>query len=114
MVFGQEAGVAHFAKTFSTLSVFQQGTTRTLTVNENGTRHPGPIVAGSTLWLRSTWHFDGLAQWSYSLDGLRFVDIGDPYQLTWAHYRGDRIGLFTTNSASTGFVDIRTFDFTVR
>jgi beta-xylosidase len=110
MVSGQEAGVAHYAKTRSILSVVQQGTTRTLTLD--GT--PGPILTGPTLWLRSTWGFEGLSQWSYSVDGKTFTNIGDLYQLTWAHYRGDRLGLFTVNQSSeAGCLDIDSVTYTL-
>lgn len=110
VVDGQQSGLAHYAKTYSTLSVMQKGTTRTLIVDTNGSREAGAAVTQSAVWLRSTWGFDGLSQWSYSLDGKAFTNIGVPYQLTWAHYRGDRVGIFTVNPrADAGILDVDSF-----
>lgn len=113
MVAGQEAGLTHFAKTFASLSVVQLGSVRTLTINRDPQRTLGPAIHQSEIWLRSTWGFDGLSQFSYSLDGRTFVPIGDPYQLTWGSYRGDRIGLFTTNTTTTGYADFTSFRYEV-
>ncbi len=118
MVDGQEAGLAHFAKTSATLSVTQHGLVRGLTVRVNGAGTTIPdllmLEHHDTVWLRSTWAFDGLSQFSYSLDGKTFTPIGDPYQLTWGNYRGDRIDLYTTNPAATaGFVDVDSFTYEV-
>ena len=111
MADGQEAGLSHFAKTFASLSIVQQGSARTLSANNNGTRTAGPEIEQPAVWLRSTWAFDGASQFSYSLDGKTFTPIGDPYQLTWGSYRGDRVGLFTVNSKVTGWVDVDSFQY---
>ncbi len=104
---GQQAGIAHFAKTYCTLAVVQDGSQRTLLFNDNGERTAGPVLSSQTVWLRSTWDYDGRSQFSYSTDGQNFRDIGVPYQLTWGFYRGDRIGLYTVNSVGrAGYVDI--------
>jgi beta-xylosidase len=122
MVDGQEAGLAHFAKTSASLSVVQYGATPGLTVTVNGARPVMPLVPmlddllpgrQKTIWLRSTWGFDGLSQFSYSFDGKAFTPIGDPYQLTWGSYRGDRVGLFTTNAKDQGWVDFAAFQYEV-
>ena len=103
----QESGLAHFAKTFSTLSIVQQGRSRRLTYNDNGVRTPGPLIAGNVLWLRSAWDFDGVSHFSYSVDGQTFHPAGQPYRLTWGNYRGDRTGIFTSNpSRIGGYLDI--------
>jgi hypothetical protein len=109
---GQEAGVAHFAKTYSSLGVVKQGTVRTISLNTDGVRLEGPVLTQNALWVRSSWGFDGLSRWSYSLDGKVFTAMGTPYPLTWGHYRGDRIGLFTVNAAAeAGFVDFQSFRY---
>jgi beta-xylosidase len=105
MVDGQEAGMSHFAKTFASLGIVQSGSARSISVNDNGVRTAGPVVKQAAVWLRSTWGFDGESQFAYSLDGRTFLRIGEPYQLTWGSYRGDRVGLFTMNAKSSGWAD---------
>lgn len=107
MADGQEAGIAHFAKTYSTLGVVQHGVARQLISNANGAIVSGPVIKNDILWLRSTWGFDGVSQFSFSRDGRSFQVFGDPYQLTWGNYRGDRIGIFTFNPLGTsGYLDV--------
>jgi beta-xylosidase len=113
MVDGQEAGLSHFARTFASLGVVQSGGVRTISANNNGARTAGPVLQQSSLWLRSTWGFDGVSQFAYSLDGASFVPIGDPYQLTWGSYRGDRVGLFTVNAKTAGWADFAAFRYRV-
>ena len=105
MVDGQEAGLSHFAKSFASIGVVQSGSTRTVSVNDNGSRTSGPELKQSTVWLRSSWGFDGASSFSYSLDGKSFVPLGAIYQLTWGSYRGDRVGLFTVNDKTAGWAD---------
>ena len=112
---GQEAGIAHFAKTYCTLSVVQSGAMTTLVYNNEGQRRTGPAIPKSTLWLRSTWGFDGVSQFAYSLDGASFTPFGEPYQLTWGSYRGDRIGVFTERTTGVGgYVDVDSFRYKVQ
>jgi beta-xylosidase len=112
MAEGQEAGLAHFAKTYCRLGVVRKDGRLRLSVNLNGVASDGPEIPTQSLWLRSNWGLDGLSQFSYSTDGREFHDIGGPYQLTWGSYRGDRVGLYTFNDAGDrGFVDIRRFTY---
>ncbi len=107
MVDGQRAGLCHFAKTYSWLGVVQQGESRVLTCNVNGKVATGPMLDQDVVWLRSTWGLDGKSHYSFSRDGVTFTAIGDTYPLSWGHYRGDRIGIFNTNSkGEAGFVDV--------
>ncbi len=113
MVDGQEAGLSHFAKTFASVGVVQSGDVQTISVNNNGLRVAGPVVKQATVWLRSTWGFDGASQFAYSLDGKTFLPLGDPYQLTWGSYRGDRVGLFTVNAKTAGWADFASVSYEV-
>ena len=55
---------------------------------------------------------DGKSQYAYSLDGREFMNFGDPYQLTWGNYRGDRIGIFSfNNKTESGYVDVDFFHY---
>lgn len=105
MVDGQEAGLSHFARTFASVGVVQSGNLRTISFNANGAHASGPSLKQAVIWLRSTWGFDGVSQFAYSLDGKIYVPMGDTYQLTWGSYRGDRVGLFTVNTRTAGYVD---------
>lgn len=74
----------------------------------------GPAISEPRIQLRSTWGLDGLATFSFSVDdGRTFSPCGEPYQFTWGHYRGTRIGLFTYNNlGEQGHVDIDWFTHT--
>jgi beta-xylosidase len=115
MVDGQESGLAHFARTYATLSVVQADGVRHLSYNSNGARRTGPPIQGKIIYLRSIWGADGESQFSYSADGRTYRLFGDPYTLTWAGYRGDRVGLFSVSAAQrAGYVDIDWFRYEVR
>ena len=113
MADGQKCGLCHFAGAHSYLGVSQTSATRNLEYDNNGKITAGPKIAGSDVWLKSTWGLDGKSQYSYSLDGQTFADFGDPYRLTWGDYRGDRIGIFSyNNAADAGYVDVDFFHYT--
>lgn len=112
MADGQQAGLCHFARTYGTLGVIQSGPKRTLVFSDNGKSTTGPAIAGDALWLMSTWDQDGVSRYAYSLDGERFTALGQPYQLTWGHYRGDRVGVYCFNDESdAGHVDVDWFRY---
>lgn len=113
MADGQKAGLCHFSRSHSGLGISQTGLVRALEYRINDHITPGPAIAGNTLWLRSTWGWDGRSQYSYSLDGGVFTNFGEPYQLTWGNYRGDRIGIYNFNNQSdTGYLDVDWFRYT--
>jgi hypothetical protein len=113
MVDGQEAGLSHFAKTFASIGVVEASGARAISVNNNGARTAGPELKQAAVWLRSSWGFDGVSSFSYSLDGQTFVGLGGPYQLTWGSYRGDRVGLFTVNTKTAGWADFTAVHYQV-
>jgi beta-xylosidase len=115
MVDGQEVGLAHFAKTWCTLSLVQRGNIRTLQYNQGSFSVTGPPVKGNTFYFRSEWDFHGRSQFYYSIDGHSYKAFGDPYQLSWGFYRGDRIGLFTSNRKRIdGYIDIDSFEYRIQ
>jgi beta-xylosidase len=115
MADGQQAGVCHFAKTYSALGVIQDGASRRLININNGTVTTGATISGNLLWLRSVWGLDGKSEYSFSLDGRAFTGFGTPYQLAWGNYRGDRIGLYSFNpKADEGWVDADYFHYNYR
>ena len=52
------------------------------------------------------------SHYSYSTNGTTFTPFGEPYQLAWGDYRGDRIGIFTyNNDADAGYMDCDSFTY---
>jgi beta-xylosidase len=114
MTDGQQAGIVHSAGAWCLFGVTQTGGVRTLTYNRDGQIASGPPLAQNALWLRSSWGFDGVSQFSYSLDGRTYVPFGAPYPLTWGDYRGDRIGVCCFNdNGEHGYIDVDWFRYTV-
>jgi len=112
MADGQKAGLCHFSRSHSGLGVSQTGRVRALEFRINDRIRPGPAITRNTLWLRSTWGWDGRSQYAYSLDGSLFTNFGEPYQLTWGNYRGDRIGIYNFNNKSdAGYLDVDWFRY---
>lgn len=112
MADGQFAGLCHYAKTYSTLGVRQDKTIRKVIYDNNGIETEGPEITGTSVWLKSTWGYDGLSQYSFSLDGKNFTALGDKYQLSWGFYRGDRIGIYNYNlTDEKGYVDVDWFHY---
>ena len=110
---GQRAGICHFSGPWSMFGVEQAGRVRYLLFQSDGSSaHRLDALQGQhakQIYLRTEWGLDGLSHYSYSFDGIHFRPAdGCDYQLRWANYRGDRVGLFTYNNfADAGYV---TFD----
>src|SRR5664280_554944 len=114
LVNGEEAGLAHFARENCRLAVAQIGGVRKVLRIDQGNETAGPVVTTTRVWLRSTWSEEGMARFSYSLDGSAFTEIGSSCRLSWGSYRGDRIGLYTLNSRiERGYVDFSDFGYRV-
>jgi beta-xylosidase len=114
MAEGQEAGLAHFARTYGTIGIVQQAGSRRLVFHNDGITLLGPEVDGVVIYLRSTWGFDGDSQFWYSSDGVTYHPFGERYDLTWGAYRGDRIGIYTfSGTRRSGYVDIDSFTYRI-
>jgi beta-xylosidase len=113
MADGQHAGIAHFGSPdYSTLGVTCIGKVRRLDFRIKEAVITGPVVNSDSLWLRSQWGADGLSRFYYSLDGRTFFPFGQPYQLKWESYRGDRIAIYNFNDKDdAGFIDVDYFHF---
>jgi beta-xylosidase len=112
MADGQKAGLTHFGRSYSTIGAICEGTTKKLEFNVKGKSTPGPVLKGNNLWLKSTWGLDGLSQYHYSTDGKKYVPFGEPYQMAWGSYRGDRLGIYSyNNKAEAGYVDVDFFHY---
>jgi hypothetical protein len=113
MADGQSAGLCHFTSAgYAGIGVTQTNGVWRLEYRSESVRQSGPQVSGTSVWLRSSWGLDGLCRFSRSLDGQTFEPVGEPYQMKWASYRGDRIGLFSyNNAADAGYVDFDSFHY---
>jgi len=109
---GQYAGITHYASTYSTFGVRQRNGVRSLVYDNNGKESIGINHTGKAIWLKSSWGYDGISSYAYSLDGKSYMPFGDTYQLSWGNYRGDRIGIFNFNTKEDkGFVDVDWFRY---
>jgi beta-xylosidase len=115
MVDGQQAGLAHFAVNYCSVQIVQTGNSRTLLYETNGIRTVGRALDGTSIYLRSSWEMDGHNRFFYSDNGKEWEPIGNSCRLSWGDYRGDRIGIFTTNrKATAGYIDVDSFQYHVQ
>lgn len=109
---GQKAGLCHFSQSSSSLGISQKDGVKRLEYTENDQTSLKTEFASTFIWLRSSWGNDGLSQYYYSLDGDNFIPYGQPYQLKWGNYRGDRIGIYCyNNEEEKGYVDVDYFHY---
>jgi beta-xylosidase len=114
MADGQAAGLCHYGKKYAWLGVTESNGVRRITHSANGHATCGAAVSGAEVWLRSLITADGACTWAFSCDGQRFTPFGERYALEWAHYRGDRIGLFCyNNDADAGQADFTAFRYDI-
>jgi beta-xylosidase len=114
MLSGQRAGLCHMSREFVSIEVeFTEGRAR-LVCRYESTRHLVALPLSGKVWLATRWSELGAAEFAYSLDGLGFAMLGETSQLQWGHYRGDRVGLFTTTSgAELGHADFDGFKYSI-
>ena len=77
---------------------------------------PSARIASQEVWLRVKVHSEGIAnqikgiaEWSYSLDGKKFVKIGEPFQMREGKWIGAKVGFFNTRTEKkndAAFLDI--------
>jgi beta-xylosidase len=112
MADGQAAGLCHYGAAYGWLGVVQTGGMRRIAYSANGRQIAGPALRGANVWLRSIVSSAGDTAWAFSLDGKSFTPFGQRYAFEWAHYRGDRVGIFTYNDqADAGWVDVDWFRY---
>lgn len=113
MADGQYAGITHYSTISNSLfGVKQINGIKTMTYDNNGKDTTGVVIACKSIWLKSTWGYEGVSNYAFSLDGKTYIQFGNSYQLTWGSYRGDRIGIFNFNTMNDkGFVDVDWFRY---
>lgn len=110
---GQYAGITHFSTVnTSTFGVRQQNGERYLSYRYGEEKSVGKKITGTDIWFKSVWDINGVNQYYYSTDGNLYEPFGGTSQLTWGHSRGDRIGIFSYNTAADkGYVDVDWFRY---
>jgi len=108
MANGQKAGLSHFGvPDYAMLGFECSGGTKKLSFTTKDKALSGPEFQGNEVWIRSAWGLDGQSTFSYSTDGQTFKSFGEPYQLRWGSYRGDRIAIYNYNPLDKGgYIDV--------
>lgn len=107
MTDGQKSGLCHFSITHAAIGVVVEDGKRYIEYRKNDSIVRGEQLTANVIWLKTVWGLDGLSTFSYSINGKDYIFFGEPYQLAWGHYRGDRIGIYCFNDREdTGYVDV--------
>ncbi|POY39875.1 beta-xylosidase [Flavobacterium alvei] len=113
MADGQKAGLTHFGSpNYSTIGVSFQNGIKKIEFAVKGEVKEELKLENNQIWLKSSWGLDGVSKYEYSTDGNKFILFGEPYQLKWGAYRGDRIGIYCYNDKDEkGFIDVDYFNY---
>ena len=112
MTDGQKNGLCHFSSQHAAIGIVKDGDNRFLEYRNNNHVTKGIQLQSWYVWLRSQWGLDGRSQFYYSLDGDHFMPFGEPYQLIWGYYCGDRLGIYCFNDkGESGSVDVDYFHY---
>ncbi len=77
----------------------------------DGRRTQGPVVEADIVYFRTDIE-QGLAWFSYGLDGEEWTRIGDKFEIAFGNWRGDRLGFYCWNDKKpAGHVDIDYFRY---
>ena len=117
---GRSAGIIVFGRDYAYLGLSgdQDNFTLSKVVCENA--HKGgsgqvvsrAFVSEATLYLRVSFFEDlGQAQFSYSLDGNVYTDVGDVFHTREGDFIGAKVGLFCTSEPDTGRGGYADFDW---
>lgn len=112
MTDGQKAGLCHFGSPNYASVGIAYDAVKFMEYNIKGVITKGSLINTDIMWLKSTWGLDGKSQFYYSVDGKTYTAFGEPYQLAWGAYRGDRIGIYNyINKADSGYIDVDFFHY---
>lgn len=100
MADGQRAGLCVFGKLSAWIGVVQTGSKHQIACFTSTNETPGSVITAQVVQLRASIN-NGIAGFSYSLDGRHFISFGDPVKLQFSWWKGARPGLFSFNTAST-------------
>ncbi len=108
------AGVSVLNIPYALLGVSVSGTEMTLVMQDNGQVLETQVLPREPfIYLRAAAKEDGMADFSYSLDGSHFVKLGKPFlmQFTVKTFLGNRFGVFCYRTSKEGKAGFADFDF---
>lgn len=112
MTDGQKNGLCHFSSQHAAIGIVKEGDSSYLEYRQNDHITRGIPVTSQYIWLKSEWGLEGISRFYYSFDGTDFIPFGEPYQLVWGNYRGDRLGIYCFNDLmEEGYVDVDYFHY---
>lgn len=113
MATGQQAGLTYLGADFDNwIGVEKDDSGVRISSVTAGTHCHGPAVDCDTVWLRTQYDFEGSTLMYFSVDGIRFWQLGGECQLAFGFWKGARVGLFTYNkSCDGGIADFARFTY---
>jgi beta-xylosidase len=124
MVNGQDAGLCQYdgGKCFSSLGVVMDNDVKKVVYKRGEYEKAATVTVGDfvvpqkakTMYFRLKADFNGLCNFEYSFDNKKYIASGETSQLTWAFYRGTRLGIYNYNNLNeAGFVDVDSFEYQI-
>jgi beta-xylosidase len=119
---GEEAGLVLMGMDYSYLAVVRNDDgfrlEKTVCKEANSgieeSEEAGLNIAGALLHLRMTLSHEGIARFSFSSDGAKFIPIGEPFKAREGKWIGARVGLFSlamSEGSKHGYADFDWFRF---
>lgn len=107
---GQRAGFVRFGGVYHLLGVYvREDGKKYLYFNGNGKLINGPELNREDLWIKS-YNDKDQARFSYSTDGLEFIDFGPEFTIEFGMWMGDRMGFYCwNNKQEDGYLDVDYF-----
>ena len=103
MATGQQAGLTYLGADFDNwIGVEKDDSGVRISSVTAGTHCHGPAVDCDTVWLRTQYDFEGSTLMYFSVDGIRFWQLGGECQLTFGFWKGARVGCSHTTRAAMG------------
>jgi len=110
MADGQRAGLCVFGKPSGWIGVMQTGGRQQIACYTSTNEAAGPAIDPQNVQLRAN-IANGIANFSYSLDGGQFISFGEPVKLQFSWWKGARPGIFSFNTAFATNQPLGTADF---
>jgi hypothetical protein len=108
-------------KGFSSLGVVMDNSEKKLIykikeVNKETHESVGIVIPKKvhSIYLRIIANFNGACNFEYSFDNKKYTVFGGASKLSWAFYRGTRLGIYNyNNKQEIGFIDVDWFKYEI-
>lgn len=121
MANGQDAGLCQYdgGKCFSSLGVVLENSVKKIIYKVKESKKDVSESVGivipkkiHAIYLRINANFNGTCNFEYSFDNKKYTAFGGTSQLTWAFYRGTRLGIYNYNNLQeSGFIEVDWFEY---